>query len=211
MHAVALGDVIVGNTALDQYDEARKYVARANQLGLNGTDLLTYELSLYGATGDTAAIQRILTEGAGRPDQFLVTGQWGNIQAQWGQFRAAAAALQQAAGRAGEAKAPDAQAGFLLNAAYIGWPVGQCQNPEAAVKQALAVDKSKQTQIAVAGTQAFCGEGKLALPELDALEKKYPEDTLVQQVFVPRGACVCGAGGGRRAEGAGSAGKERGL
>jgi eukaryotic-like serine/threonine-protein kinase len=144
-----------------------------------------YEISLYGAAGDAAGIERILTEGAGRPDQFLLTGQWGNIQAQRGQFQAAAAMLQQAAGQAGETKAPDAQAGFLLNAAYIGWPVGQCQNPEAAVKQALAVDKSKQTQIAATGTQAFCGEGKLALPELDALEKKYPEDTLVQQVYVP--------------------------
>jgi len=73
----------------------------------------------------------------------------------------------------------------LLNAAYIGWPAGQCQNPEGAVKQALAVDKSKQTQIAVAATQAFCGEGKLALPELEALAKKYPDDTFVQQVYVP--------------------------
>ena len=183
--AIALDDVISGYSVLDQYDEARKYVARADQLRLKGTDLLVYEISLYGATGDAAGIERILTEGAGRPDQFLITGQWGNIQAQRGQFQAAAAMLQQAAGQAGEAKAPDAQAGFLLNAAYLGWPAGQCQNPQAAVKQALAVDKSKQTQIAVAGTQAFCGEGTLALPELDALEKKYPDDTLVQQEYVP--------------------------
>jgi hypothetical protein len=42
----------------------------------------------------------------------MLTGQWGNIQAEWGQFRAAAATLQQAAVQAGEAKAPDAQAGF---------------------------------------------------------------------------------------------------
>ena len=185
--SVALSDVITAYTVLDQYDEARKYMAKASQLGLNGTDMLAYEMSLDGATGDTAAIQRILAEGAGRPDQFLLTGQWGNIQAEWGQFRAAVATLQQAAGQAGEAKAPDAQAGFLLNAAYIGWPVGQCQKTEAAVKQALAVDKSKPTQIAVAATQAFCGEGKLALPALDVLEKKYPDDTLVQQVFVPQG------------------------
>jgi hypothetical protein len=47
--------VITGYTVLDQYDEARKYVAKANQLGLNGTDLLVYEMALYGATGDTAA------------------------------------------------------------------------------------------------------------------------------------------------------------
>jgi hypothetical protein len=146
-----------------------------------------YKMALYGATGDTAAIQRILTEGAGRPDQFQLTGQWGNIQAEWGQFRAAAATLLRGAGQAGEAKAPDARAGLLLSAAYIGWPVGQCQNQEAAVQQALAADKGKQTQIAVAGTQAFCEEGKLALPALDALDKKYPDDTLVQQVYVPEG------------------------
>jgi tetratricopeptide (TPR) repeat protein len=185
--SAGLSDVIAGYTVMDQYDEARKSMAKANQLGLNGTDMLSYELSLDGVTGDTAGIQKILAEGAGRPDQFLLTGQWGNIQAEWGQFRAGATTLQRAAGQAGESKAPDAQAGMTLNAAFIGWAVGSCQNPEAAVKQALAVDKSKQTQIAVAGTQAFCGEGKPALAALDVLEKKYPEDTLVQQVFVPQG------------------------
>jgi len=75
----------------------------------------------------------------------------------------------------------------VLNAAYVGWPVGQCQNPEAAVRQALALDKSKPTQIGAAATQAFCGEGKPALAALDVLEKKHPDDTLVQQVFVPQG------------------------
>jgi tetratricopeptide (TPR) repeat protein len=186
-NSALLSDVIAGFTVLDQYDAARKYSAQANRQGLSGTDMLTYQLSLAGVTGDTAGIQRILAEGAGRPDQFLLTGNWGNIQVQWGKFRAATATLQAAAGQAGGAKAPDAQAGLLLNAAYLSWPLGQCQNPEAAVKQALAVDKSKQTQIAVAGTQAFCGEGKAALLALDGIEKKYPEDTLVQQLFVPQG------------------------
>jgi eukaryotic-like serine/threonine-protein kinase len=141
---------------------------------------------LYGATGDTAAIQRLLVEGAGRPDEFELTGQWGNIQAEWGQFHAAVATLQQAAGQAGDAKATDARAGFLLNAAYVGWPVEQCRNPQDAVKRALAVDKSKPRQIAAAATRAFCGEGKPVLPALDVLEKTYPDDTLVQQVFVPQ-------------------------
>ncbi len=185
--SAALSDVINGYTVMDQYDEARKYVAKASHLGLSGTEMLAFEASLAGVTGDTPAAQRILAQGAGRPDQFILTGLWGNVQAEWGHFRAAAATLQQAAGQAGDGKAPDAQAVFLLNAAYIGWPVGQCQNPEAAVRQALAVDKSKPTQIAVAATQAFCGEGKLALPALDVLEKQYPDDTLVQQVVVPQG------------------------
>ncbi len=184
--ALALTNALLVYTSLDEFDKARNYIAKASQLGINGTDLLGNDMSLYGATGDTAAIQRILAEGTGRPDQFQLTGQWGNIQAQWGQFQAAAAALQQAASQAGDAKAPDARALFLLNAAYIGWPAEQCQDPQGAVKQALAGDKSKATQIAAAATRAFCGEGKPALPALDVLEKKYPDDTLVQQVCVPQ-------------------------
>jgi tetratricopeptide (TPR) repeat protein len=184
--AIALTDMITTYAVVDRYDEAHKYMAEASQLGINGTDLMAYEMSLDGAIGDTASIQRILAQGAGRPDQFILTGQWGNVQAETGQFQAAVATLQQAAGQAGDGKAPDAQAAFLLNAAYIGWAVGECQNPEAAVRQALALDKTKPTQIAVAATHAFCGEVKLALPALDALAKKYPDDTLVQQVFVPQ-------------------------
>ena len=184
---IGLSDVITGYTVLDQYDEARKYALKASQLGLNGTDMLSNLLTMDGVTGDMAGIQKFLAEGTGRPDQFLVTGQWASVQAQWGQFRAAVVTLQQAAGQAAAVKAPDAQAGFVLTAAFIGWPVGECQNAEASVRQALAVDKSKPTQIAVAAAQAFCGEAKLALPALDVLEKNYPDDTLVQQVFVPQG------------------------
>ena len=184
--AVGLVDLITGYLLTDQYGEAQKYVATAKQLGFKGTDMLQSELTLQGALGDTAAIPKLLAAAAGRPDQFVMTGQWGNIQAEWGQFHAATATLQQAAVQAGEARARDAQAGLLLNAAYAGWPVKQCQDVERAVKQALAVDKSKPTQIAVAATYAFCGAGKPALTELDALAKKFPEDTLVQQVFVPQ-------------------------
>ena len=145
--------MITGYTVLDQYDEARKYALKAGQLGLNCTDMLSNLMTVDGVTGDMAGIQKILA-GAGRPDQFLVTGQWASVQAQWGQFRAAVVTLQQAAGQAAAVKAPDAQAGFVLTAAFIGWPVGECQNAEASVRQALAVDKSKPTQIAAAAAQA---------------------------------------------------------
>jgi eukaryotic-like serine/threonine-protein kinase len=184
--AVALADIIGGYTWTDQYDEARKYVAKANGLGMHLTDMLQYEMALDGATGDVAAIRKKLTEGAGRPDQFQLTWQWGNIQAGWGQFRAAAATLDQAAEQAGRAKAADAQAGFLLNAAWTGWPVGECQDADGAVKRAQALDRSKSTQIGVAAALALCGDQKLARPALDALEKKYPEDTMVQQLVLPQ-------------------------
>jgi eukaryotic-like serine/threonine-protein kinase len=198
---IALSNLVLVYTSMDQFDKARTYIAHASQMGINGTDILADQMALYGATGDMAAIQRILAAGTGRPDQFQFTGRWGNIQAEWGQFRAAATTLQQAAGLAGDAKAPDARARFLLNAAYVGWPAEQCQNPQAAVKLALAADQGKATQIAAAATRSFCGEGKPALPALEALEKKYPDDTLVQQVFVPqaRASIALGAGEAQKA------------
>jgi tetratricopeptide (TPR) repeat protein len=184
--AVVLADMIGGYTWIDNYDEARTYVARANQLGVPTTPMLQYEMGLDGAIGDTVAIQKKLREGAGRPDQFLLTWQWGTIQAEWGQFRAAAGTLDQAAEQAGRVKAADAQASYLLNAAYAGWPVGECQDAGGAAKRALALDRSKSTQIGAAAALALCGDRKPALPALDALEKKYPEDTLVQQLVLPQ-------------------------
>jgi eukaryotic-like serine/threonine-protein kinase len=184
--AVGLADLVAGYLAMDQPAKAREYVAKERALGMNGTDLVQYELALDGATGDEAGSKKMMAEAVGHPDRFQVTGQLGNNQAQWGQFKSATATLQQAAEQAGEAKAGDAQAEYLMNAAYIGWPVEQCQNADAAVKKALALDKTKPTQIAAAVTHALCGQGKLALAELDVLEKKYPDDTLVQQMFVPQ-------------------------
>ena len=62
---------------------------------------------------------------------------------------------------------------------------GLCDGNEAAVEQALGLDKSKQTQEAAGLAAAVCGNGKLVLPMLEELSRKYPEDTLIQDVYLP--------------------------
>jgi serine/threonine protein kinase/tetratricopeptide (TPR) repeat protein len=187
---VALGNVVSGYTTIDQYDEAQKYVAQIKKLGQNGTDAMAYELTLAEIAGDAAAVQNILTESAGRPDQFVVTFALAPAQAQAGQFRAAQASNLLGAAQAAEAKANDAQAAFLMYAASAGWPVGQCQNVNAAADQALKIDKSKATQIAVATALSLCGDSKSGTAALEDLARKYPPDTLVQKVVVPQGLAM---------------------
>jgi hypothetical protein len=63
--------------------------------------------------------------------------------------------------------------------------VDLCGGNEAVVRQALALDKSKQTQEYAVLAAAVCGNGKLALPLAQDLSKKYPEDTLIQDVYLP--------------------------
>jgi len=185
--AVALGNVFTNYTQLDQLDEARKYLAQVHKLGLTGTSIQLYQMNMAAMTGDTAAIQKVLADTAGRPDQFVVTAGLGQIQWANGQFKQAEATVRQAADQAAQSKAPDAQAGFVLGAATLGWVVDACQDVEGAEKQALKLDKSKATQASVASSLAACGDAKRGQAALNDLAKKYPEDTIIQRVTVPQG------------------------
>jgi eukaryotic-like serine/threonine-protein kinase len=184
--SIALENGISAATNLDQAVEARKYIAEAQQLGLNGTSLLSSELSYYAIQSDWNNVQKIIAETAGRPDQFAASSGWATVLPQRGQIQLARNTFLRAADQAASVKASDAQAGALLSAASAGWMVDRCFDPEEAVKEALKLDKGKVTVIAAATTMALCNQEKQATQMLSALEKRYPEDTLVQELNVPQ-------------------------
>ncbi len=191
--AIALSDLISSYTAIDQYDEARKYVAKANQLRLNGTDLLAYQMALYGATGDTAGIQRILAEGAGRPDQFQLTGQWGNIQAQWGQFRAAAATLQRSrrAGRGGEGAG---RAGRVFAERGLYWMAGGAVSEPGGCGEAGAGGGQEQADADCRGRDAgILRRGKAGAAGAGCAGEEVSRRHAGAAGIRPPGAGVCGA------------------
>jgi hypothetical protein len=63
----------------------------------------------------------------------------------------------------------------------------------------LALDRSKQTQQLAVLASAVCG-GKQALPLAQELSAKYPEDTLIQDVFLPMAKAYLALSEGRFAE-----------
>ena len=131
-------------------------------------------------------MQKIIAETAGRPDQFVITATWGALLPQLGQFQLARTTLLRAADQAARSKEKDTQAGALLSAASTGWMIDRCFDPEQTVREALQLDKGKVTLITVAATMAACNQAKPAAQMLSALEKRYPEDTLVQELSVPQ-------------------------
>ena len=184
--AIALENEVSTGTTLDQPAEAEKYIAEAARLGLNGTSLLAIELQYYAVRGNWESVQRIVAETAGRPDQSAVTSSLGILYPQFGEIQLAKTTLLRAADQAASVKANDAQAGALLAAAAAGWMVDECFDAAQVAKRALQLDNGKVTQIAAATTLAQCNDDKQASEMLSALEKRYPEDTLIQQVFVPQ-------------------------
>ncbi len=53
------------------------------------------------------------------------------------------------------------------------------------VQKALALDKSRQTQSFALLTAGICGNAKLVGSMAQDLSKKFPDDTLIQRVFIP--------------------------
>jgi eukaryotic-like serine/threonine-protein kinase len=184
--AVALINEVAEAANLGDVTAGEKYIAQAQHFGLNGTNLLATELQYYATESDWNSVQKIVAQTAGRPDQFFVTSTWGSLLPQLGQIQQARTTLLRAAGQAASVNQKDAQAGSLLRAASAGWMVDRCFDPDQTVKQAMQLDKGKDTLIDAANTLALCNEQKQATEALSALEKRYPQDTLIHELSVPQ-------------------------
>ena len=105
-----------------------------------------------------------------------------------GRYRDADALYQKAFDQAEQQKLPDVAAGILLAKAQGKALAGMCNDVPALVKQALSLDKSKATLRAAGLPAALCGEAKLAMPLLEDLQKKFPQDTVTNTLSCPRPA-----------------------
>ena len=184
--AIAAENLLADYLALGRMSDASAEMARAQKLGLDGaTDYTALKVTAYFLMGDPDGVRRMVGLVAGRPDEFLVTLALAGTQQFSGQFKQAAVTVQEAFDQAGHLKAPDVQASALLFNAEAKGLAGLCAGNDAVVQQALALDRSKQTQELAALTGAVCNDGKVATPLAQELGEKYPEDTLIQDVYQP--------------------------
>ena len=199
--SIAAENLLSDYVALGRMDEAKKELERTQALGLNSStdDLVSYMVT-YFLLGEPQQVQRIMSQVAGRQDEFVATQALAATQQYTGQYRMAEATIRRAVEQAGRAKASDAQAGFLLESATARGLAGLCDSNEAVVQQALSLDKSRQTQAAATLAAAVCGNSKLALPLALELSKKFPQDTLIQNAYAPLSKAFVALAAGRAQE-----------
>jgi serine/threonine protein kinase/tetratricopeptide (TPR) repeat protein len=199
--SIAAENLLADLASLRRLDEARKEMERVQKLGLNtSTSDLVVQMVLYSLMGEPQQAQALMAQAAGKPDEFIATQALAGIQQYFGQYRLAKATMQAAVDQAGHAKAPDVQAGALLADAAAQGMAGNCAGNEDEVKRALAFDKGKQSQTTATLPSAICGNPKLALSLVKELRKKYPEDTLIQDVYGPLTNAFIALGAGRAQE-----------
>ena len=184
--AVGRVNLLSDYLALDRMAEAKNEIEQETKLGMDSsTDVVQYHLLGYFLLGEPDKVQRVVSQTAGREDEFTVTQTLALTQQLAGQYRAASASLQRGIEQAGRAKAPDVQAVMLLLDVSGRALAGECDGNEAAVERAIGLDKGKSTLEVAALAAAMCGNGKLALPMAEELAKKNSEDTIVQNVVLP--------------------------
>ncbi len=184
--SIAAENLLVVYISLNRMAEARAELARALAIGLDkSTADLTIHLVAHFIFGEQSEVQRVMTQVTGRPDEFLAWQALADTQMFSGQYHQASSSMMRAFDQAGRAKAPDVQANILLTDLEARGLAGQCDGSEAILRRALALDKSKQTDEIFLMAAGVCGQAKLALPVAQEVSKKYPEDTLIQSVYMP--------------------------
>lgn len=172
---------------LDKLQEANEAVTQAHQHQADrGTGFLRWSYLLAYLEGDTTSTERILTQVEGRPDQYQITQIQAQIDEIEGRYRDAAKVWQQAILQAKAQQEPDTQAGYLLNALGDRGLAANCAGAPNIVREALALDKSKDTLKQAVDASAFCNDKADAIPLLEKLAADYPQNTFVQQVQLPQ-------------------------
>jgi tetratricopeptide (TPR) repeat protein len=184
--SIAAENLLSTYAGLNRMSDARAEMERADKLGLDKSTLdRQIHMQIYFLLGESNEVQRMMTLSVGQPDEFLATQALAGIQLFSGEYSKAATTTQHAFEQAGLAKAPDVQANALLsNAATRGF-AGLCDANEQTVQRALALDKSRQTQSLAVFTAGICGNSKLVGSMAEDLSRKFPDDTLIQRVFIP--------------------------
>ena len=188
--AMANTAYINGLIRQDRFTEAFAAVKNYKPSQGASTAYFTILYTLHLLTGDTAAMAENVAAVVGRDDEFLMSANIAAGEELQGRYAAASDSWKRAAAQAAAQQAHDAEATFLLarltgrGLAEIAGPAG----PE--IKAALALDQSKPTLQVAAGAAVLCHEASIAQPILDRLARDSPQDTLINQVFLP----TCRAG-----------------
>ncbi len=185
--AIARENQVSSLMAVNEFAKAKEIAAHDLKTDIaNSAEYRQYLVPLYFLLGDQAAMQQQIDWAVGKPEEYLLTQDAAWVREVEGRYRDADALYQKGFDQAQQQKLPDVAAGILLAKAQGQALAGMCKNVPAIVKQALSVDKSKVNVRAAGLPAALCGEAKLAMPLLEELAKKYPQDTLTNTLILPQ-------------------------
>ena len=181
---------------LNRFAEAKETIGKALQRKLLETDYLLRLYELAFIEGDRVEMQRQVDAMSGRSEEYAALDWQTGAAAFAGQWRQAQKLSREAIDLATRAEMNEAAWRYRTDQALRGALFGDCQQSRADVAQALKLERGRATLPRAALALALCGEANQVKPLIDELTKRYPQDTMINSIWLPviRAAWNCNAG-----------------
>lgn len=195
--ALSRANLALGLIGLNRFDEAQKIIEEGITHGQDSAGFRNRLYLIAFLKGDTASMQRHVDWFAGRADEYQIRETQARAFAFAGQRRRALEAFEKAATLA--AGRPAENARVLANAANLNAIFGFTQLAEKQAstllalleKESIGLEELQPSLIQqldsspLAWTLALCGEAKRAQILSDGIVRKFPIDTMLNQVWIP--------------------------
>jgi eukaryotic-like serine/threonine-protein kinase len=170
---------------LNRFAEAKEVLAQAIQQGLDHRDVHLFLYQLAFINGDTVGMQQQLDWAHGKPDEYVAFDWQAQAAAFTGQGRQAQDFSRRAVDLAVRGDAKEVAARYATEQALRDALSGACKSAKTAAAQGLKLARGRASLPRAALALALCGEATQARPLIEELSKLYPEDTLINELWLP--------------------------
>lgn len=170
---------------LNHLDEAKQVYEQALTQKLDG---MPFHTELYGIAfvqEDTATMKQQIEWAIGKPNEYVALNWQANTAAFVGRLRQAREFSRRAVDLAQNHNAKEVAARFAVLGTQREALFGNCEQARKNIANALALARNSLSLQNGAVTLAMCGEVGEAQSLVDELGKRYPKDTLIEDIWLP--------------------------
>ena len=177
-----LAEALIG---LNRFDEAREVCRRALSQKLDSTSIRERLYAVAFVSGDAQAMQEQSGWARGRTDEYRAMYWLAQSSSFGGRWRESNEHLRRATEIAFRAEAKEVVAGYTADQGVRAAWLGRFTEALTLAQSALKLERNKNVLTRAALVFALSGEAAKAQPLIQELEEKHPQDTMVNQIWLP--------------------------
>jgi serine/threonine protein kinase/tetratricopeptide (TPR) repeat protein len=170
---------------LNRFEEARAMGEQVIAQKFDSVSIHRYLYHLAFIRGDTAAMQQQVDWADGRPGEYDHLNWQAGTTAFAGQWQKARELSNRAAELAEQRKLEEEAGNSVSSNAEWAAVLGQCQQLRAEIARAAALPRTPLSFFRTGIALALCGDAAQAQAQNDEAVKRYPKNTLVNEVYSP--------------------------
>ena len=170
---------------LNRFAEAKEVLTQALQQNLEMTDFHSHLHQLAFINGERVGMQQQIDWAIGKPDEYAAFDWQTSAAAFAGQWRRAQELSRRAIDLTARGDTKEIAARYATEQALRGAVFEGCRQARVDAAQGLKLTRGRASLPRAALALALCGGANQASPIIDDLTKRYPEDTVINSIWLP--------------------------